>query len=126
MATEGDYDTWQVLAGEDLTAGIHKAVTAAGKYAQTGAATYPELPIGIAKSKAASGESVRVAVDGAVKAFMGLAVSTLGWPLIAANSGWLVPTSFASVGSSQGAVVARFLGPSAAASGDLATILLTP
>jgi hypothetical protein len=126
MATEGDYDAWQVLAGEDLSGALHKCVTATGKIAQAGAATYPELPLGVAKSKAASGESVRVATEGIVKAFVGLAVTTIGWPLGVANSGWLVPTSFASVGSSQGIVTARFLGPSAAASGDLATIFLTP
>lgn len=127
MALDGQNSKWQIVATEDLLTGaMHKAVVVGGTLAQAGSSTYPMPPFGILKSQGKSGEQVAVAVEGFVKAFVGGAVNTLGWPLVAANSGFLVAGSYASAGSSQYPVVGRLVGPGAAASGDLATIFLTP
>ena len=124
MSTEGYVEKWQILAGEDLTGGLFKFVTASGKFAQSGATTYPDLPLGVLRSNGKTGESVALATEGISKVFFGAAVNTLGWPVICANSGFAVPTSMVSV-QSQGTIYAgRAL--AIAASGDLAPILLTP
>lgn len=127
MALDGQNSKWQIVAAEDLLTGaLHKTVTVGGTIAQSGAGVYPALPLGVLKSQGKVGEQVSVAAMGIVKAYLGLAVTTLGWPLVPANSGYLVPGSYTSVQSALSYVVARYLGPGAAASGDLATILLTP
>lgn len=113
MSIEGDFCSWQTLAGEDLSANgaLHKAVSGDGKIAQSIVQF-----LGVLKSKAASGEMARVAIDGVVKVVAGAAVSTIGNPVTVTTSGFIV------AGTSTIPYIGRAL--AIAASGDLFPIAL--
>lgn len=107
---------WPIVAAEDLSAGRYKLVTLAGTFAQ---AADKARVAGVLKFVATSGQNGSAVYEGATKAFVGGAVSTPGWPLKAANSGWLVACNSGDQAN------ARFVGvgnAATAASGDLAAI----
>lgn len=99
-----------VVAAEDLTAAKHKAVLIAGTIAQ--AASY-KMAAGIAKSVPGSGYNSEVVIDGVTKVYVGAVVTTPGWPLKVANSGYLTPAASGDM------YAGRYLGTAACASGDL-------
>lgn len=105
---------WPVPATEDLTGAQYKLVTLSGTIQQSG--SIGRLA-GICKHKINSGYNAGVVYEGATKAFVGGAVSTPGWPLKSANSGWMVACA------SGDPMVARFFGTTAA-SGDIAPVLI--
>ena len=117
MATEGYFESWQVLVGTDdlsTSAALHKAVTHAGNFAAD-----LTMCAGILKSKGKAGQEVRVAVDGTVKAYVGAAVTTPGCPLTVTTSGFLA------VGTHTLPFLGRLAGASAPAnSGDLVTMVM--
>lgn len=112
---EGKYDSWQVVAGADLTGNgtLHKALTVGG----TIAADITQVG-GILKSKGNTGELVRVAYQGIVKAYAGAAVNTLGNPITVTTSGFLI------AGTSTLPFLGRAL--ATAASGDLFPVMISP
>jgi hypothetical protein len=115
MTTEGCFESWQLLAGEDLSGAgaLHKCVSADGKIAAD-ITRY----LGVLKSKGASGESVRVAIDGVVKVFAGAAISTPGNPVTVTTSGYVAP------GTSTLPFIGRYVGNAACVSGDLIPVSL--
>lgn len=116
MATEGHFESWQVLAVDDWsTAGaLHKAVTHAGTFA----ADMTQYA-GILKSKGKVGQDCRVAIYGVVKAFVGATVTTPGQALTVTTSGFLA------VGTHTLPFIGRISAQSSpAASGDLVTVVM--
>ncbi|CAB4164986.1 hypothetical protein UFOVP820_1, partial [uncultured Caudovirales phage] len=111
MTTHIDEDFYVISAAEDLSvAGAkYKAVTLNGTIAQSAVRAF-----GILKYGASSGGNASVVYEGLTKGFVGAAVSTLGWPLTVAASGWLVAAN-----SGQQAV-GRCL--AVVASGDIAPV----
>lgn len=116
MTTHINECAYQVVATEDLTPAKYKAITLNGTIAQ--AADRPARAIGICRFVVTSGGHTGAIYHGVTKAYVGAAVTTPGWPLMVANSGWLV---LATSGSPS---CARFLGTTAAASGDLAPVMV--
>lgn len=111
MATDIKKDVFTIAAAQDLTAAsaLFKVVTFGGTIA---AAADTARWAGVNVTNVASGENASAAYVGIFKASFGAAVSTPGWPLKVANSGWL--TAAASGDTTIGRAVA------AVASGDLA------
>lgn len=72
-------------AAQDGTGVIHKAVNFNGTICDA----TPKTCAGILKSKGKTGENVRVAFEGWVKAFVGSGGATLGQAMTVAASGWL-------------------------------------
>lgn len=106
----------QVQATEDLTLAKYKCITFAGTIAQ--AADRPARNAGICRFTVTSGGHTGAIYNGITKAFIGGgAVSTPGWPLMVANSGYLIAAT-----SGQNSC-ARLAQSAAAASGDLAVIM---
>jgi hypothetical protein len=99
-----------VVATEDLTGAKHKAVLIAGTIAQ--AASY-KMAAGICKTAPGSGYNTQVVLEGVTKVYMGAVVTTPGWPLKVANSGFLTPCASGDM------AVGRYLGTAACASGDI-------
>jgi hypothetical protein len=95
MTTHIRHELAQIVSAEDLTAAdkIYKAVTLDGTICQ--AASFRKFAgILFYAGPIAGGINssfVSVAYDGITKAAMGAAVSTVGFPLKVANSGYLVP-----------------------------------
>lgn len=112
MATDIKKDVFTITAAQDLsaTSAMFKVVTFAGTI---GAAADTARWAGVNVTNVVSGESLSAAYSGVFKASFGGAVTTPGWPLKVANSGWLVAA--ASGDTTIGRAVA------AVASGDLAT-----
>ena len=88
MTTHIRESAYQVRATEDLSGARYKAITLGGTIAQ--AANYKQIA-GICKTSPGSGYNSQAIYEGITKALVGAAVSTLGWPLKVANSGWLTP-----------------------------------
>ena len=103
----------QILATEDLTIAKYKAVTLNGTICQ---AANIKLVAGISKTSPGSGYNTQVIYAGITKAFMGAAVSTIGFPLKVANSGWIIPCN------SGDTSIGRAL--TTAASGDVSGLML--
>lgn len=112
MATDIKKDVFTITAAQDLNAAsaLYKVVTFGGTI---GAAADIARHAGVNVTNVVSGESLSAAYFGVFKASFGGAVSTPGWPVKVANSGWLVAA--ASGDTTCGRAVA------AVASGDLAT-----
>lgn len=106
-----------VTATEDLSGAQYKLITLAGTIQQSGSLG---RVAGICKFWASSGYQASAVYEGLTKAFVGAAVSTPGWGLKAANSGWLTPC----LPGSLEVTIGRFIGSTAAASGDIIPIAL--
>lgn len=114
MTTHIRHELRQIVAAEDLS-GVgaqFKAVTLDGTICQ--AASNKKFA-GILWHGGVSSAFVSVAYDGLSKAYVGAAVSTVGFPLKVANSGFLVPAN------SGDPFIAR-LDDALASSGDIARI----
>lgn len=87
MTTEQRVQYLNILANQDLTpaACLHKAVTVNGTIAATAA-----LAAGFLKSHGLTGEAVRIADQGVVKAVAGAAVTTIGYPVTITTSGYVI------------------------------------
>lgn len=111
MTTHIDEDFYGVGATEDLsTAGAkYKVITLNGTIAQS-----PVRAFGILKYGASSGGNASIVYEGLTKGYVGGAVSTVGWPLTVAASGWLTAAA------SGNQIVGRAL--AVAASGDIAPL----
>ncbi len=113
MTTHIEEKSYQVLATEDLSGAKYKMITLGGTVAQ--AANYKQSA-GICKTAPGSGYNTQAVYEGLTKAYVGAAVTTLGYPLKVANSGFLV------VANSGDSVVGRAL--TAAASGDIIPVAI--
>lgn len=114
MTTHIKEEAIQVVATEDLTPGRHKVITFNGTIAQ--AADRAARAAGVCRFVVTSGGHTGAIYDGITKAYVGGAVSTPGWPLMVANSGYLI------VATSGQLSCARLAQNAAAASGDLAVV----
>lgn len=105
---------FQIQASDDLsTVGSrYKVVTWAGAIAANNLNA-----AGVLKFNANSGNFASVVIEGLTKAYVGAAVSTVGWALKATTSGWLIAAS-------SGDVFMARLRDATAASGDLAGVYL--
>lgn len=101
----GKYETWQVAAGQDLSACLFKAVTVGGTIAANASTA-----LGILVTKGSTGEHVGVAVSGVVKGWAGGAISA-GAAVTITTSG------FFTAAGSNGVPVGKAL--ETCASGDL-------
>lgn len=117
MTTHISEEIFQVQAGADLSgsASRYKVVLLNGTIAAAAAVT---RLAGILKYGNNSGYNCGVVYDGITKAIVGGAVSTLGWPLKVANSGFLIAAA-----SGDNGVCARLWGETIPASGDVAQVL---
>lgn len=120
MTVHKDECLTEVQAAADLTvAGSqYKVINLGGTIA---AAADKARFAGILKHGATSGYLASAVYDGFTKGYVGGAVSTPGWPLKVANSGFLVACASGDI-----AAVARFWpghGTTTAASGDIAPVL---
>jgi len=116
MATDGPYQTNQVVAVDDwsTSAALHKFVAHDGTFAADATKV-----AGVLKSHAKAGQLARVAFEGIVKAYAGAAVTSAGCALTVTTSGFLA------VGSYGTTAVCRLTAQSApCASGDLVTVQL--
>lgn len=87
MATDIRIEKLQLTAGADLAESAqYKALTFAG----TVAADAPNAAGILITAPVSSGQAVSVGYTGAFKADFGAAVSTPGFPLTVAASGWIV------------------------------------
>ncbi len=113
MTTEQRVTYLNVVAGQDLTAAafLQKAVTVNGTIAANG-----RDAIGVLKSHGPQGLGVRVADSGVIKIYAGAAISTPGFPVTITASGF-------AIASPVGSATIGVLFDTAAASGDLASIL---
>lgn len=111
MTTHIHEEFYGISATEDLSvAGAkYKCVTLNGTIAQSTVRAF-----GILKYGASSGGNASVVYEGLTKAYVGGAVSTVGWPLTVSASGWV--TAAASGNHTIGRVLA------VAASGDVAAV----
>lgn len=111
MATDINREVFSITSAQDLSVEStrYKVVTFGGTI---GAAADTARWAGVNVTAASSGEQTSAAYIGVFKASFGGAVSTPGWPLKVANSGWL--TAAASGDTTIGRAVA------VVASGDLA------
>lgn len=116
MTTHIREEAIQLVATEDLSGAKYKAITFAGTIAQ--AADRPARAAGICRFVCASGGHTGAIYEGITKAFVGGAVTTPGWPLMVANSGFLIAAT------SGGVALARMAQSTAAASGDLAMVMM--
>lgn len=114
MTTHQHEDSLQVVATEDLTPAKYKCVTFAGTIAQS--TDRLARVAGICRFVVASGGHTGAIYGGVTKAFVGAAVTTPGWPLMVANSGYLI------LATSGQPSCARMAQNAAAASGDLAVV----
>jgi len=116
MTTHIREDAFQVVATEDLMPAKFKVITFAGTIAQ--AADRLARAAGICRFTVTSGGHTGAIYSGITKAFIGGGtVSTPGWPLMIANSGYLIAAT-----SGQPSC-ARLCQTGAAASGDLAAVM---
>lgn len=113
MTTHIREESYQVTATEDLSGAKYKAITLAGTIAQ--AADRAARVGGIMRYAVNSGQNTGAIYDGITKAFVGGAVSTPGWPLMVANSGFLVAAT-------SGALTHARLAQASASSGDVAAV----
>lgn len=111
MTTHIGGDSYQVQAAEDLTGAKLRCINLAGTIAQA----TEKKGVGILTTYTESGYNATAFIRGIHKAYVGGAVSTVGYPLKVANSGWLV------VATSGDGFVARAL--ATAASGDICPVL---
>jgi hypothetical protein len=86
MTTHIKEDKIAVSATEDLSNGLHKVITLTGLIGQA----QSRIAAGICKTVATSGYTASAVYQGLTKALVGGAVSTVGYPLKVANSGFLV------------------------------------
>jgi hypothetical protein len=112
MATDINKEVFSITAAQDLNVDStrFKVITFGGTI---GAAADTARWAGVNVTAANSGEQASAAYFGVFKASFGAAVTTPGWPLKVANSGWL--TAAASGDTTIGRAVA------AVSSGDIAT-----
>lgn len=113
MTTHIEEKSYQVLATEDLSGAKYKMITLAGAIAQ--AANY-KTAAGLCKTAPGSGYNTQAVYEGITKAFMGGAVTTIGYPLKVANSGFLVAAN------SGDGTVGRAL--TSCASGDICAVTI--
>ena len=113
MTTHNEFNTYTVTAADDLSAqsSRFKVISFGGTIAPG-----PSRAAGILQTSCRSGEQATYAYDGICKAVAGGTVTTLGFPLTVANSGFLI----ASVVSG----VAHGRALEAAASGDLFQVMI--
>lgn len=113
MTVHIDEDVITISAAADLSAAgaKYKAVTIGGTIAAS-----PATAIGILKYGASSGGNASAVYEGLSKAYVGVAVSTLGWPLTVTTSGWLTTAT------SGNQTVGRAL--ALAASGDIVPVAI--
>lgn len=108
----------QVVATEDLSGAKYKCITFNGTISQ--AADRTARNAGICRFVVTSGGHTGAIYHGVTKAYIGGgAVSTPGWPLMVANSGFLIAATSGQVSC------ARLAQNAAAASGDLAMVFAT-
>jgi hypothetical protein len=78
----------QIQATEDFSGAHYKAATLGGTICQ--AASIKQVA-GIIKTAPGSGYNAQIVYAGITKAFFGAGVSTVGYPVKVANSGWIIP-----------------------------------
>lgn len=82
---EGEMQTWQVAAGQDMTGDVvGVAVNLLGTITAINNAA-----VGINRSKEPSGVGLQVAVEGFVKCKMAAAITSYGVPIKVTTSGWI-------------------------------------
>lgn len=112
MAYEGqEVISHTIVAVNDFRTLHYRVVDITGDLAVAGGA----MAGGIVQSQPNSGQFMHVGVLGVMKAFAGAVITTPGYPLTTAASGWVI----AAVSGST--VVGRYLQTAACASGDLVT-----
>lgn len=116
MTTHVREEVHTVIATEDLSGSQYKVITLAGTIAQ---AADKARYAGVQRTNVTSGGHASAVYDGVTKALVGGAVTTPGWPLKIANSGFLV----ACASGDQG--IARMSQNAAAASGDLTQVFIS-
>lgn len=114
MATHEREEALVVVATEDLSNAKYKCVTFNGTIAQ---AADKARVAGISRFVATSGNHANAVYDGITKAVIGGAVTTAGWPLKVANSGFLVACASGDM------AVARLRYVGSVASGDIVSVL---
>lgn len=121
MTTHIREEIIDVTAAADLSAQASrfKVVTFAGTIAL---AADKAAFAGILKFGAQSGFIGGAVQEGVTKALVGAAVSTPGWPLKVANSGFLVAAASGDISSVVGRFLKSTVGLTTAASGDLAMV----
>lgn len=107
MTTHISGRNYQIQASENLTNAKFKVITLAGTVAQAA----DKQGAGICISACGSNQNATAMVHGIGKAYVGGAVSTVGYPLKVANSGFLVVSTSGDLSCARALAVA--------ASGDL-------
>ncbi len=116
MTTHIKHELVQIVAAEDLSDGVDqfKAITLDGTICQ---ANSVKKFAGINWFGSTSGGFTSAAYVGITKASVGAAVSTVGFPLKVANSGWLIPCA-------SGDMSVGRLFDALASSGDIARVMI--
>lgn len=87
MSTQGKFFTETIVAADDFrTGGLYKAVAVDGTLSDAQGVG----ALGLAQSQPNSGQHLSYAWLGSLKAFAGAAVSTAGFPLTTAASGYII------------------------------------
>lgn len=110
MSTHIKEEVLQLVAGEDLRGTVGKVITLAGTIAAS-----PRTAAGVHKGSVSSGQHTGAVYEGVTKGYFGGAVSTPGWPLTVAASGWLTAAG------SGNSTIGRAIG--AVASGEVAMFM---